>query len=106
MSQTLTNKFRYKRKILFEELNERIAERVSRPEADRRSLPKVDLTEVEIEFLKGLVEGRSKYEIAAGLNFLGEKKSYNQILGTLLQKFHALNLPNAIYKAVKMGIID
>lgn len=74
-------------------------------ERKRKSLPKVELNEVEYEFLIGLINGRSKMEIAAGLSFLGEKRSYNQILAIILKKFDAINLPNAIYKACKMGII-
>lgn len=100
-----TYKFRYRRMILFEELNERVHYNVSIPEMKRRYLPNVELDDIELEFLKALVEGRNQREIKAALNFLGEKRSYYQILATILKKFHALNLPHAIYKACKLGVI-
>lgn len=106
MTQGLAYKLRFKRIIQFEELNERIKYNIDLPEIKRKSLPKVELNEVEYEFLKGLVEGRNQFEIMAGLKFLGINKSYYQIMGALLKKFDALTLSNAIYKAMKMGIID
>ena len=99
------NKFRYRKILLFEELNERVHYNVSIPEMKRRCLKKVELDEIELEFLKALVDGRNQKEIVAALTFLGEKRSYRQIMGRILVKFNALNLPNAIYKACKLGLI-
>ena len=100
-----TNKFQYKRMILFEELHERVKYNVNLPEIKRRYLAKVELDEIELEFLKALVDGRNQMEIKAALNFLGEKRSYYQIMATILNKFKALNLSNAIYNACKLGLI-
>ena len=100
-----TNKFRYRKMILFEELHDRVKYNVNLPEIKRRYLPKVKLNDIELEFLKALVDGRNQREINAALNFLGEKRSYYQIMATILKKFHAINLPNAIYKACKLGLI-
>lgn len=102
----IMNKVRYKQRISIEEVNILANYRVSKPEIQRRSLPEVVLSDIELEFLKALVEGRNKFEIVTALKLLGESKSYNQILGKLIKKFDAINLPNAIYKAIKIGIID
>ncbi len=105
LKELQTNKFQYKRMVLFEELHDRVKYNVNLPEIKRRYLPKVQLTDIELEFLKALVDGRNQREINAALNFLGEKRSYYQIMATILNKFKALNLSNAIYKACKLGII-
>lgn len=78
-------------------------------EAKRYSLPEVELTEMEINILQAIAEGRNKTEIDEALSYYQinpyVKISYCRTITILQNKFDALNLSNTIYKATKMGIV-
>ena len=55
LKELQTNKFQYRRMVLFEELHDRVKYNVNLPEIKRRYLPEVKLNDIELEFLKALV---------------------------------------------------
>ena len=86
-------------------ISEIIIKNIKQKEGKRFSLPKVQLSEIEIEVLKGLAQGRSIKEITVGLKLFNKNYSFFSVAKIILEKLEAFTLPHAIYKAIKMDII-
>lgn len=75
-------------------------------ENKRHSLPNVQLTEVELEILKGIAQGRNSNELNKAIQHNKINTCYNSVIHVLLKKFEAYTIAHVIYKAMKMKILD
>ena len=74
-------------------------------ERKRKSCPKVELTNIELEALIGISQGRNRTEVEAAIKSINNADSYASLVTRLFRKFEAFTLAHVVYKAVKMGII-
>ena len=74
-------------------------------EIERKSCPKVKLTNIELEALIGISQGRNRTEVEAAIKSINNTDSYASLVTRLFRKFEAFSLAHVVYKAVKMGII-
>lgn len=88
------------------EIIEKAIIKVNKKELKRRNMPMpVELTEIEHDFLLGLIEGRNHKELQAGIKLNNQRDSYNAVLYRLRKKLDALTLSHVVYKAVKLGLV-
>jgi len=83
-----------------------IIDKINDEETSRRSLSiNNSLNNMEINVIKGLIEGRKITEIDSAIKLNNRKLSYQKVLQKILQKMNSNNLVQAVYKAVKLSII-
>lgn len=82
-------------------------EQISEKERKRYSLPKIKLSEIELEFIKGLAEGRTKKELDVAVQLYTKGKfTYNSMKNHLLDKFEAFTPTHIVFKALEMGFLQ
>lgn len=86
-------------------VSESIINEIRHEEGKRNSLPNVKLSEMELDVLSGLSEGRSVKEITAGLKLYNKYYTFYSVTNIILNKLEAFTLPHVISKAIKMGLI-
>ena len=90
-----------------QKLIEKVVITVNMLEYQRRNMDMpVKLTELELGVLQGLVEGRSFKEIQVAIKLHDPKYSYNSVMHRLKKKLDAFTLTHAVYKAVKLGLVQ
>ena len=77
--------------------------RISEIERKRYSLPDVELTELELDTLVAIAEGRNRSEIDKDIN---KFSSFQGVSQRIIRKFEAFTLVHAACKAVKLGILN
>ena len=91
---------------LAEPLIEEVKKAISEEERKRKSLPKIQLNTLEIEFLIGVANGRSTKELNTAIQLCTHgEQTYNTIYNKLLRKLEADTLAHTLYKAMKLGYI-
>ena len=68
-------------------------------ERKRYSLPIVNLTFIESEVLKGIVQGRKVNELNSAIKMISINDSYYGVIKRLMKKFEANSLAQVVYKA-------
>ncbi len=92
---------------LAEPVIEETKEQISEKERKRYSLPKIKLSEIELEFIRGLAEGRDKRELDTAIRlYTKEKFTYNSMKNHLLDKFEAFTPTHIVFKALEMGFLQ
>lgn len=86
-------------------ISETIINKIRHEEGKRHSFPNVKLSEMEIDVLDGLANGRSVEEITTGLKLYNRYYTFYSVSKVILNKLEAFTLPHAISKAIKMGLI-
>lgn len=93
-------------KFLAKPINEEVQENISEEERMRWSLPKIKLSEIELEFIKGIATGRSRKELDVAIKLsTNERFTFNSMKNNLLIKFEAFTLPHIVFKAIIMGFL-
>ncbi len=87
-------------------ISETVIKNIRQTEGKRYSLPNVKLSDIEIEVLKGLAQGRSIKEITFGLKLFNKHYTFYSVSKIILEKLEAFTLPHAIYKALQMKLFD
>ncbi len=84
---------------------------INEQERRRTSCPDVTLTDLEFEVLVGITQGRNKNELNEAIEnsenkISYAKDSYNALAIRLFQKLEARTMPQVVYKAMKIGLIE
>lgn len=80
--------------------------RISEIERKRYSLPDVELTELELDTLVAIAEGRNRSEIDKAIRKINKFSSFQGVSQRIIRKFEAFTLVHAACKAVKLGIFN
>ena len=86
-------------------VSEAIIKEIRQEEGKRYSLPNVEMSEMELDVLQGLSQGRSIKEITASLKLYNKYYTFYSVSKVILNKLEAFTLPHAISKAIKMKLI-
>lgn len=102
--------FYYSFGIFHSEYNDKnikeISTRIDKEEYFRRSLfSKNQLSEFEINVLKGICEGRRTSEIENAIKWNNQKTTYQKVIHKILAKTNSNNIGQAVFKAVKLSLI-
>lgn len=86
-------------------ISESIIKNIRQEEGKRHSFPNVELSEIELDVLNGIAQGRSVKEITASLKLRNKYYTFYSVSNIILNKLEAFTLPHAVSKAIRMGLI-